>query len=489
MAAESNSRESNPALSNWGMYFRYMAAFIFVIILFAGVGLQIFSAGNLYNVPLSSYCQAYSGTPDFSTTVSFKELANTALAKRQTCLALNGTKRDSCCSLVGGYSGLCASPGVNVGIGIKSNGTIGSAQSKMRLMTELLGNFFGVSSASRYDEANAEFWCKNCPNDVRKNCPFKPTDSGSAISDAKLCSCPGGVISKPGQAFWATIGDAALASDFIRCSDKAVVYKAWIQALFPEFTTNHLDQAAGRFLTKCYQGRAVVGYILVIGPALGLVSGMFSVASLFPALANSVVPAIGFQITMLAVALEFVAFWPLSFTGAASLISRYSFCAGLSYPVVLNASAPKASIASSTPRAAPVFYNGSPCYDLNSEGQHAENPFVQQVCNTHLPFLFPSSHACFHSLVHRNGHFPVLAHTALVLLVPHLSPHLQYVACMAEQRLMCCVAQLGVFNAGFLTGGVLVIVSLVLLLAILSRHADAVFERKLAGKPSGSAKP
>ena len=42
--------------------------------------------------------------------------------------------------------------------------------------------------------------------------------------------------------------------------------------------------------------------------------------------------------------------------------------------------------------------------------------------------------------------------------------------------------QLGVFNAGYLTGGVLVIVSLVLLLGVISRHSDAVFERKLAGK-------
>ncbi len=47
--------------------------------------------------------------------------------------------------------------------------------------------------------------------------------------------------------------------------------------------------------------------------------------------------------------------------------------------------------------------------------------------------------------------------------------------------------QLGVFNAGFLSGGVLVIVSLVLLLAIVSRHADAVFERKLAGNPPAVA--
>jgi hypothetical protein len=60
---------------------------------------------------------------------------------------------------------------------------------------------------------------------------------------------------------------------------------------------------------------------------------------------------------------------------------------------------------------------------------------------------------------------------------PVLSPLLVDVTCL------CVWEQLGVFNAGFLTGGVLVIVSLVLLLGLVSRHADAVFERKLAGKP------
>ena len=354
------------------------------IVLFCGVVLQVFSAGHLYSVPLSSYCQAYSGSPDFSNTASFKELANTALARRQACLTLNGTQRDACCAKIGGYSGLCSSPTVNLGSSVKAtNATI--AQFKMQMMTQLLGDFFGVTSASRYDEANAEFWCKNCPNDVRKNCPFISSDSGASITDTQLCSCPGGQISKPGQPFWATIGDAALASDFIVCSDKATVYKAWIQALFPEFTTYLVDHASSRFLSKCYQGRAVVGYILTIGPALGIISGILSAASLFPALANSAVPAVSFQMTMLAIALEFVAFWPLSFTGAASLISRYSFCAGLSAPVVLNASTPAQG--STAPRAAPTFYNGSPCYDLNSEGQRSENPFVQQVlCLRFLSF-------------------------------------------------------------------------------------------------------
>ena len=47
---------------------------------------------------------------------------------------------------------------------------------------------------------------------------------------------------------------------------------------------------------------------------------------------------------MLAVALQLVSFWPPSFTGAAGLISRYTFCAGYGFPVVLNATATTARV-------------------------------------------------------------------------------------------------------------------------------------------------
>ena len=242
------------------------------------------------------------------------------------------------------------------------------------------------------------------------------------ISDSKVCNCPGGAVSQPGQAFWSTIGDSSLASDYIMCSDKTAVYRSWIQALFPEFTLDQLDHAASTFSSRCYQGRASVGYILAIGPGLTIVAGILCVLSLHRALANTPLPVAGFEIAMIAVALELVSFWPLSFTGATRLISRYTFCAGYSYPVVLNATF---SSSRTGPRAAPVFYNGSPCYDLNSEGANTPNPFVQQ---------------------------------------------------------------LGVFNAGYISGGALVIISLLCMLAVVSKHADVIFELKLAGQIGPAAK-
>lgn len=246
-----SSAEETPKKNTCAMYGRLATAFVGTVLLFSGVGLQLFSAGNLYSVPLSMYCQAYSGTPDLSTIASFRALISSAFATRQACLALNGTSRDACCATIGGYTGLCARPDVQ-NVAITSTGTIGSAHDKMSLLTSILGGFFGVSNSAGYDSANAEFWCKNCPNDYRwpplpntcscgphrcavgwrwanpsplpvhrKNCPFVPTDSGGVpISNSNVCNCPGGAVSQPGQAFWATVGDSSLAADYIQCSDK-----------------------------------------------------------------------------------------------------------------------------------------------------------------------------------------------------------------------------------------------------------------------------
>lgn len=123
-----------------------------------------------------------------------------------------------------------------------------------------------------------------------------------------------------------------------------------------------------------------------------------------------------FNFVLLTISMTLISFWPLSFTGAAGLIARYSFCWGLQdsadYPnILLNATS------SAKSRAAPVLFTGQSCYDINSEGEHSMNPFIEQ---------------------------------------------------------------LGVYNAGYVTGGVLMILSLVMMLGIVSKHADQVLEIKLA---------
>jgi hypothetical protein len=49
-------------------------------------------------------------------------------------------------------------------------------------------------------------------------------------------------------------------------------------------------------------------------------------------------------------------------------------------------------------------------------------------------------------------------------------------------------AQLAVLNAGYLAGGVLVLAGLLALVAVVSRHADALLELTLAGR-FGPARP
>jgi len=291
----------------------------------------------------------------------------------------------------------------------------------MKLMTEILGAFFNVPAANMYINANPEFWCRNCPNDYRRNCPFLQQDS-SNTGIADLCACPGGNLSQPGQPFWGTIGEDMLSSDYVLCSDKAQVYSAWIQALFPEFTPDQLSHARSTFLGRCRRDKNGLSYMLAVGPALAAVATALCVASLSRALANTPLPVIGFEVAILAAAMELIAFWPLSFTGAAALIARYAYCADYREPVVLNASA---RAGPGGRRSAPVLYNGSPCYDLNSDGAEAQNPFVQR---------------------------------------------------------------LAVLNAGYLAGGVLVLAGLLALLAVVSRHADALFELTIAGR-FGPARP
>jgi hypothetical protein len=44
---------------------------------------------------------------------------------------------------------------------------------------------------------------------------------------------------------------------------------------------------------------------------------------------------------------------------------------------------------------------------------------------------------------------------------------------------------LGVYNAGYVTGGTLMIIALIIMLWLLSKHADVVLESKLARPEAG----
>jgi len=271
-----------------------------------------------------------------------------------------------------------------------------------------------VQSPNHYDTANAEFWCKNCPNDYRKNCPFDPVEN---VTAGDVCKCPGGELSK-GE-FWAIAPENQRAGRYILCSDQAKVYRAWIEALYPpeyhpDWFEKHYQAAEDRFYRTCFARKGELGFILSVGPVLAVFAALFTLFSLIKYCATTGLPGMAFNFVLLAISMTLISFWPLSFTGAAGLIARYSFCWGLQdTPVVNNA---EHSIDDHT-HSAPVLFTGAPCYDMNSKGEREYNPFIEQ---------------------------------------------------------------LGTFSAGYVSGGVLMIMSMLMMLSIVSKNADVVLESKLA---------
>eukprot|EP00293_Proteomonas_sulcata_P010614 CAMPEP_0184300948 /NCGR_PEP_ID=MMETSP1049-20130417/11251_1 /TAXON_ID=77928 /ORGANISM="Proteomonas sulcata, Strain CCMP704" /LENGTH=438 /DNA_ID=CAMNT_0026611803 /DNA_START=35 /DNA_END=1351 /DNA_ORIENTATION=+ len=424
-------------------YVRVCVAVTGFIFMAVGVSLQFGSADHLYGVPMEHLCQAYSGSKELSDVASFKALLETVADQRSKCLALaidpaTGQRTDErwqqtaeCCMdhsperrrREWWITGICAKPWITdpdlIGVADPDTGPL-SPSDAMDLYSSILGDFIGVSEPGAYLDANAEFWCKNCPNDYRQNCPFDmvDTDSGEdGVQTGELCDCPGGSLTPPGEAFWAMDSDHTISADYVKCGDKADVYEAWLQALFPEWSTEQHSKAKSRFLTRCWENKSFLGYILSVGPTLSTIAGLICLASLIPYCANSPCPTIGFNFAMLGIALTLVGFWPLSFAGASRMLSRYNFCYGLSDPLVLNMTSDSRQYHS-----APVFFNGNPCYDVNSLGEHKWNPFVEEI---------------------------------------------------------------GVFNSGYVTGGVLSIIGLVFLLSAVSKSSDIVLEQKVQTKENG----
>lgn len=393
-------------------FLRMFVAFLGVIFLLAGIALQFAAAGSLYGIRLSSLCTTHSGSGELSDATSFNALINAGFEKRTGCLQkVDPAEKAKCCSV---YDGLCEHPEI---IDRATFDQIQDAAFKMDLVTDIFGEFIGVSKADKYDTANPEFWCKNCPDDARKNCPFVPIDidnTTAGVQIDRVCDCPGGKVSTPATPFWDTITDDFLSIRYVMCSDQADVYEEWIKAVFPRWELNNYAQARARFETKCWQNKGSTGYILTIGPSLALFAGIFSIAGFFSCAANSPVPVVAFNLGMVSMAIVFVAFWALSLTGASTLISRYALCHGYSEPIVVKDRPDAFGLI----RHAPELYNGSPCADLNSNLEWQLNPFI---------------------------------------------------------------SELGAYNGGYFSGGVLVILSLILMLGINAKVSDVVMEKKLAG--------
>ena len=443
MEAADNSTSAGAAPDKKCFYYcRILLALLATVFVLVGVSMQAYSASNLYGVPLETQCTAYSGTPAVSDTESFKELIKEVIKERKYCLTrvgedpaapadclrsgYNNTAICKCCldhsppgtsALASYFHGICAKPWL---AGVDLNNDTGlDAAGSLELFTSILGDFIGVKAPNHYETANAEFWCKNCPNDYRSNCPFDPPASNSDASGAQakdLCQCPGGMPSRKGEPYWAMVTDSQLSGRYVRCADQAKVFRSWMEALFENKDWGDINYALTekRFYNTCFSRKGTLGFILSVGPVLAIFSCVFTLFSLLKYCATTGLPNMAFNLVLLSLAMTLISFWPLSFTGASALVARYAFCWGMQDSQVVNASSSLHHTFS-----APRLFTGQPCYDMDSEGDHSSNPFVEQ---------------------------------------------------------------LGVYGAGYVTGGVLMILAEIIMLALVSKHTDVVLEVKLARK-------
>jgi len=199
---------------------------------------QVFSASNLYGVPLGLMCKSTTGSDLLQEKEGFTVIIKDVLDQRKKCLGAGSQicknprqvwpmcdEIETCCTASGTGSskspwyvrGVCARPWLS---GFSLSNTTGlSLMETMDLFTAVMGELVGVDKPYNYGLANSEFWCKNCPNNGQLHCPFNPNAADAAYNDC----CAGGSLSKAGEAFWAMSPETQISGKYILCSDQAKV--------------------------------------------------------------------------------------------------------------------------------------------------------------------------------------------------------------------------------------------------------------------------
>ena len=207
----------------------------------------MFSASNLYGVPLGLMCKSTTGSDVLQEKEGFTVIIKDVLDQRKKCLGAGSQicmnprqvwpmcdEIETCCKASGSGSskspwyvrGVCARPWLS---GFSLSNTTGlSLMETMDLFTAVLGELVGVDKPYNYGLANSEFWCKNCPNNGLLHCPFNPNAADAAYSDC----CAGGSVSKAGEAFWAMSPETQISGKYILCSDQAKVCKYGVLCVY-----------------------------------------------------------------------------------------------------------------------------------------------------------------------------------------------------------------------------------------------------------------
>jgi len=300
------------------------------LLLFVGITCQFWAGLNLNDVPLTSLCNAYSGSPEVMDLDSFNALADWYNGDIQQCEG-----RRDCYSFTGASRYFMSSSGLD------------------------------PTRADLMHYADAQFFCKRAPNGVTKN----ETCYSKALKREELYPCklwPQQETSPTDSGNWhlAYVPGTRGPIFHVNCYDKTQVYADFLQSIYAGvWSTSDIKAAADQFRQACVVDKGSDGYMLIIGPLIAFMGGVITTCTMFKAFAAPPWPDLGMNMLIISIILLLMGFWSIALATSDEIMDRYTYCGLNRAPLVFQGR----------------WYDNTPCIDLTTDGNPEWHPFVSMI--------------------------------------------------------------------------------------------------------------
>lgn len=130
-------------------------------------------------------------------------------------------------------------------------------------------------------------------------------------------------------------------------------------------TQEAVDMAADEMNFSCIRSKGSTGYILSLGPVLSSMTSLICLLSLCRWFQGPTTASAAEGFAIVSVALTLVGFWVVEYQTDSEFLQAYMLCgrsaALFEAPYLVNKG---------------VYFDGTPCMDIDSEGEKRMNPYV-----------------------------------------------------------------------------------------------------------------
>eukprot|EP00918_Siedleckia_nematoides_P075096 GHVU01164233.1.p1 GENE.GHVU01164233.1~~GHVU01164233.1.p1 ORF type:complete len:382 (+),score=54.87 GHVU01164233.1:99-1148(+) len=232
--------------------------------------------------------------------------------------------------------------------------------------------------------SNPSFWCKympTCPPGA--TCNEENTLVIAAANWTRGAWVGRKISTKPSWGM--ATGVAQFTNTRIRCKDKATVYKFLLETIFTddkgewvrdptsgqEWSQEAVDSAAQEMKYSCMRSKGSLGYILSLGPLLSSITCLICMLSLCRWFQGPTTVSAAEGFAIVSIAMTLLGFWVVEFRVDNEFLQAYMFCGrdkaltdGPPYMVDKG-----------------VYFDGTPCVDLDTDGSKRMNPYVRTALN------------------------------------------------------------------------------------------------------------